>query len=107
MQIARENAAVMMQGSFQHLGYHYLTFVAVDEHHETEKKQKAEYEPSRKNIDCTHEFPSCSSLETSACVNAYIVEIIIFAYEARLDCLIRFNNDALLFSLLANEGTMV
>ena len=77
MQIARENAAVMMQGSFPHLGYHYPTLVGVDEHHETED-EKADYEPSRKYLDCTHEFPSCSFLETLVCVNAYIVEITIF-----------------------------
>ena len=93
MHIARENAAVMMQGSLSHLRYHYPTFVGVDEHHETED-EKADYEPSRKNLDCKHEFPSCSLLETSVCVNAYIVEITIFAYDFRLDCLIGFNSDA-------------
>ena len=95
-----------MQGSLQHLGYHYPTFVAVDEHHDTEDGN-ADYEPRRKNLDCTHEFPSCSFLETSICVNAYIIEITIFTYVVRLDCAIRLNNDALLFSLSANAVTMV
>ena len=71
------------------------------------KKKKADYEPSKKSLDCTHEFASCSFLETSICVNAYIVDITIFAYDVWLDCLIGFNNDALLFSLPANAGTMV
>ena len=29
------------------------------------KKEKPDYQPSRKNLDCAHEFPSCSFLETS------------------------------------------
>ena len=106
MQIAQENAAVMMQGSFPHLGYHYPTFVGVDEHHETDDG-KSRLKAEQENLDCAHEFPSCSFLETSVCVNAYIVEITIFAYDVRLDCLIGFNSDALLVSLLANAGTMV
>ena len=71
------------------------------------KTENADYETSRKNLDCTHEFPSCSFLETSICVNAYIVVITIFTYVVRLDCSIRFNNDALLFFLSANAVTMV
>ena len=34
------------------------------------KTEKPDYQPSRKNLDCAHEFPSCSFLETSICVNA-------------------------------------
>ena len=71
------------------------------------KMENADYEPSRKNLDCTHEFPSCSFLETSVCVNSYIVEITIFGCDVRLDCLLGFNNDAVLLSLLANGGTIV
>ena len=29
------------------------------------KTEKPDYQPSRKNLDCAHEFPSCSFLETS------------------------------------------
>ena len=32
--------------------------------------EKSEYQPSRKNLNCTHEFPFCSFLETSIYVNA-------------------------------------
>ena len=71
------------------------------------KTEKVDYEPSRKNLDCMHELPSWSFPETSICVNAYMVVISIFAYDVRLDCLIEFNNDALLFYLPANAGTMV
>ena len=34
------------------------------------KTENPDYQPSRKNVDCAHEFPSCSFLETSICVNA-------------------------------------
>ena len=71
------------------------------------KAEKTDYEPSRKTLDCTHVFPSCSFLETSICVNAYIVKIIIFANVIRLDCSIGFSNNALLFSLSANAVTMM
>ena len=77
----------MMQGSFSHLGYHYPTFLSVDEHHETEdgkSRLRAEQEKSRLHA----RISSCSILETSVCVNAYIVEISTFAYDVRLDCLI-------------------
>ena len=106
MQIAQENEAVAMQGSFPHLGYRYPTFLGIDEHHETEDG-KSRLRAEQENLDCAHEFPSCSFLETSVCVNAYIVEITIFAYDVRRDCLIGFNSDALLVSLLAKAGTMV
>ena len=62
------------------------------------KSEKAYYEPSRKILDCTHAFPSRSFLETSVCVNAYIVEITTFRYVARLDFSIGFNKEGLLFS---------
>ena len=71
------------------------------------KTEKADYEPSRKNLDCTHAFPFCSILETSICVNAHIVKITIFTYVIRLDCSIGFSNDALLFSLSVNAVTMM
>ena len=29
------------------------------------KTEKPDYKPSRKNLDCAHEFPSCSFLDTS------------------------------------------
>ena len=29
------------------------------------KTEKPDYQPSRKNLDCVHEFPHCSFLETS------------------------------------------
>ena len=66
------------------------------------KTENPDYQPSRKNVDCAHEFPSCSFLETSIWVNAYIVEIAIFACVVRLDCSIWFYNDALLLSLSVN-----
>ena len=66
------------------------------------KTEKHDYQPSRKNLDCAHEFPSCSFLETSIWVNAYIVEIAIFACVVRLYCSIWFYNDALLLSLSVN-----
>ena len=62
------------------------------------KTEKGDYQPSRKNLDCTHEFPSYSFLETSICLNDYIVKITIFTYVASLGCSIGFNNDALLLS---------
>ena len=71
------------------------------------KTEKADYEPSRNNPDCTHPYPSCSFHETSICVNAYIIKITIFTYAIRLDCSIGFSNDALLFSLSANEVTLM
>ena len=71
------------------------------------KSKKSNYEPSRKIIDCTHAFPFRSFLETSVCVNAYIVEITTFRYVARLDFSIGFNKEGLLFSLSANAVTMI
>ena len=71
------------------------------------KAEKADYEPSRKTLDFTHAFPSCSFLEISICVNAYIVKITLSTYVIRLYCSIEFCKDALLFSLSANAMTMM
>ena len=71
------------------------------------KMEKGGYSTSRKNLDCTHGYPSCSFFETSVCVNAYIIKIPISTYVIRLDCSNGFSNDALLFSLSANAVIMM
>ena len=48
--------------------------------------ETSDSQPSRKNLNSKHEFPYCSFLETSICVNAYIIEVAIFACVVRLDC---------------------
>ena len=71
------------------------------------KTEKGVYQPWRKNLDCTHEFPSYAFLEISICLNDYIVKITIFTYDVRLGCSIVFNNDALLLPLSANAVTIM
>ena len=44
------------------------------------KTENSYYLPSRKNLDCTHAFPSCSFLVTSISVSYYIAKITIFTY---------------------------
>ena len=106
MQIAQANATEMMQGSSSTWAF-ITTFVGVDEHHETDDG-KSRLRAIRKNLDCTHAFPYCSLLETSICVNAYIVKFTLFTCVIRLDCTIGFSNAAaLLFSISANAVTMM
>ena len=71
------------------------------------KTEIGDYQPSRKNLDCKHELPSYSFLETSICVNVGFDKITVFMYVVRLDCSNGLNNDALHISLSANVVTMM